>query len=381
MKTTRRLLPTLAAAFAGQLILVAQEAPPVPPPDAPAPPGVPVKAARRAIETAEQLHVAEDQVRAHLAEVNRAVQLAQATQAIIIAGTPEPPEAPEPPEDALGENIEHSIQLWNTDDGASFAIGGGAGGSVFGVGGPFGGGVEPLIVPAGEAKDDQLAETREDLTILSRILRKAASRTDGREEAMGIVLSSLPGLRQPQAMYLGGYGAVFVLNVQFPLAPAPDVEKQPTEKTGNTAWDEARREIYGPKKSPDSLWIKALPRHEPTYDADRVARLKRELIEALKNASNLRHVADDEEVVVAVSSGTGVGAGARELHVVRVEKDVRSEGRSTGRKPEVVQRRERVSSAPESRLVLRVKKADVDACAAGKLDHDAFAKRVTITSY
>lgn len=391
MNTLHPLVPTLAAAFVGHLVLVAQAPPPVPPPETPAPFAVSVEAAQRAVAEAEiQIRSAGEQVRSQLEEANRAVQLAQATHAVLLAGTPEPPEPPGPPEADSAENIEHSIQLWNADDGGGITafgsgggFGGGGGGLVgFGAVGPFGGGAEPLIVPEGEAEGDQLSEIREDLTILARILRKAAGHTDGREEAMGIMLSSLPGLRQPQAMYLGGYGAVFVLNVQFPLAPPPEVDKKPSEKPGNTAWDEARREIYGAKRSPNELWIaKAGPRHEVAYDAERVARLKRELIEALKNASNLRHVPEDEVVVVAVASGAGGGAGAREFTVVRVEKEVRSEGRSTGRKPDVVQTRERVASGPESKLVLRVKKADADAYAAGKLDHDAFTKRVTVSTY
>jgi hypothetical protein len=131
-----------------------------------------------------------------------------------------------------------------------------------------------LIIPEGEPKADTLLQTREDLAILSRILRKAAGRTDGQPEAMGIVLSALPGLQQPQAMYLGGYGAVFVLNVQFPLAPAAEVEKKPAEKTADTTWEEARRELYGPKRSPDAVWLmKAGLRHEVAYNAERVARL------------------------------------------------------------------------------------------------------------
>ena len=412
MNTKRLLLHTLAAAFAGQILLLAQDPPPAPPP--PAPPGdldAPVEEAQRAVEQVEQrLRSVGEQVRSQLAQANRAVALAHASQArqlaqanramqlaqaavergVVVGELPEPPEAPEPPEppeDALSQNIEHSIQLWDGENGTALGVGGGFGGvgGSFGAGGFFGGGSEPLIIPEGEPKPEALAETREDLSILSRILRKAAGRTDGQPEAMGIMLSSLPGLRQPQAMYLGGYGALFLLNVQFPLAPAEEVEKKPAEKSANTAWEETRREIYGPKRPSDPFVITKIgPQHRVAYSADRVARLKRELIEALKNASNLRHVRDEEQVVVTVTSAAGSGAGAR--NVVRIEKEKMIEkrygSRSTGSsQPAVVEVREESRGGPGTTLVLRVRKADADAYAAGKIEHEEFAKRVTVTTY
>lgn len=411
MNTNRLLLHTLAAALAGQIILIAQDPPPAPPP--PPPPAdldAPVEAAPRAVQHVEQqLRSVGEQVRTQIAQANRAVALAHASQARQLAQAnramqlvqaavernvrvgeppepPEPPEAPEAPEDVLSQNIEHSIQLWDGENGAAFGLGGGFGGvgGGFGAGGSFGGASEPLIVPEGEPKPEALAEAREDLSILSRILRKAAGRTDGQPEAMGIMLSSLPGLRQPQAMYLGGYGALFLLNVQFPLAPAEEVEKQPAEKSANTAWEEARRELYGPKRPSDPFVItKTGPQHRVAYNADRVAGLKRELIEVLKHASNLRHVSDGEQVVVTVTSTAGAGAGARNVMRIEKEKIERRYGsRSTGSsQPLVVEVHEERRGGPGTTLVLRVKKADADAYAAGKLEHEEFAKRVRVTTY
>jgi hypothetical protein len=407
MNTNRWLLHTLAAACAGQIVLIAQKPPAEPPPPPKPPPAdyhldleAPVAEAQQALDQVEQqLREVGGQVQVQLAEANRAVelahaeharQLAQAKRAMQLAQAaverglvggeppevPEAPEAPEPPEDALDNHLEHAIQFWNAENGDVLGFGGGVG-----IGGPFGGSTEPLIVPSGEAKPEVLNETREDLAILSRVLRKAAGRTDGQPEAMGIVLSSLPGLRQPQALYLGGYGALFVLNVQFPLAPAEESKAKPAEKPSNTAWEEARRELYGPQRAPDPFAIaKPGPRHALAYNADRVARLKREVVEALKNASNLRHVADDEQVVVTVTGAAGPGVSSAK--VVRIEKQVRRTERSTGsRAPVVTEVRAENRSAAGSTLVFRVKKSDADAYAVGKLEPDEFARRVTITTY
>jgi len=407
MNTNRWLLHTLAAACAGQVVLLAQDPPAAPPPPPKPPPAelrldleAPVAQAQQALDQVEQqLRSVGDLVTIQLAEANRAVelahsehtrQLAQANRAVQLAQVaaerglvvgeppeaPEPPDVPEPPDDGPDNHFEHAIQFWNAENGDVLGFGGGVG-----LGAPFGGGTEPLIVPSGEAKPEVLNETREDLAILSRILRKAAGRTDGQPEAMGIVLSSLPGLRQPQALYLGGYGALFILNVQFPLAPAEETKAKPAEKPSNTAWEEARRELYGPKRTADPFAVvKSGPRHALAYNADRVARLKREVVEALKNAANLRHVADDEQVVVTVSGAAGPGVSTAK--VVRIEKQVRRTERSTGdRAPVLAEVREEGRSAAVSTLVFRVKKSDADAYAAGKLEPDAFARRVTITTF
>jgi hypothetical protein len=314
------------------------------------------------------------------------MELAQAVveRDLVPGEAPEPPHAPEPPElpGDVYQDIDHSIRLWDASSGSEIGLGG-----MFGAGGPFGAASDPLVVPAGDAPAGVVTETREDLAILSRILRKAAGRTDERAEAMGIVIATLPGLRQPQAMYLGGYGAVFLLNAPFPLAPAEAVEAKPAEKPSNTDWEEARRELYGPRRAPGPAWVPhAGPQREAAYSAERVARLKRELTDALKNASNLRHVKDDEQVVVVVNSTSGPGAGIG--HAVSLEREVRLErrvarygSRSTDAQPVVKEVREERTSGPGTTMVLRVKKADAVAYSAGDLGQDEFARRVGVTTY
>src|ERR1051325_11675602 len=86
------------------------------------------------------------------------------------------------------------------------------------LGAPARTGGQPLIVRSSDAAAKNLPNLQEDLAIMSRILSKAAGR-EGHEAAMGIVLSALPGSRHPQSIYLEGYGALFLLNVKFPLVP------------------------------------------------------------------------------------------------------------------------------------------------------------------
>ncbi|MBE7499203.1 MAG: hypothetical protein HS113_02620 [Verrucomicrobiales bacterium] len=393
MKVAHVWFPTLAFAFVGQILIVAQDPPePPPPPPAPVAMNLPLPEVQAAMEQVHQQvqHVNQQvqqqvqhvnaQVQRQLAHAQRALELAQLqTGSRNVRGeprpVPEPPEAPEPPEPPdepfFGRHLEHALEFI---DGAEWLPRELQGPSTS----------EPLVIPTATTDAAALAEIREDLTIMSRILQKATGRTGDRGDtmALGIVVSSFPALRRPQAMYLADYGAVFLLNVPFPLAAPADTPAAPAETPTNTAWEEARRELYGPKRTPMAGWVQkaAGARREASFDADRVERLKREVIEALKNTANLRLVKSDEQVVVAISSTAGGRAKVtREARVLRIEGDRPDAGHA------VVETK--VADAPEaggiggSTLILRVKKADADAYAAGKLDREAFAQRVSLTAY
>ena len=108
--------------------------------------------------------------------------------------------------------------------------------------------------------------------------------------------------------------------------------------------------------------------------ADKVEKLKADVITALKNAANIRRLKSDEMVTVVVSGGEA-GVVTKSL-------------KSAGGKP-VTAKSERIviakSSSGEQRrtdspvkLIFRVKKADADAFQNGKLDLDAFRKKVAI---
>lgn len=382
MKTVHALLPTLAFAFVGHILVVAQDAPPPPPPPpAPVALDLPLPEVQAAMEQVhQQVQHVNAQVQRQLAHAQRALELAQLQtgsrnlrrDAPPVPEPPEAPEAPQPPDDPfLGRHLEQALEFVDGVDWLPRELQGPSTS-------------EPLVIPAATTDAVALAEMREDLAIMSRILQKATGRTGDRGDtmALGIVVSSFPALRRPQAMYLADYGAVFLLNVPFPLVAPADTQAAPAEKPTNTAWEEARRELYGPKRAPMSGWVQkaAGARREVNFEPERVERLKREVMEALKNAANLRQVKPDEQVVVAITSTAGGrGGGARETRVLRIEGDRPEAGHA------VIETK--VADAPEaagvggSTLILRVKKADAEAYAAGHLDREAFARRVSLTAY
>lgn len=357
------LTTTLAlTVLTGRPVLFADEAAPEPkPPRPPSPPAA--EAAAAVAEAGRQLELVKAQVAAALAQAEAAG--ARSLQLHRMAEPPEPsePAAPLPVFEAAG--------------GVLQLLGGEGRGNV----------PQALIVPAEEASESKLAELREDLAVFSRILGKAAGdeRRRGQEMALGIVVSTFPTLRRPEALYLEGYGAVLLLSVPFPLAaPAAEKDAPAADKPADNLWERTRRELFGggpggptpPGADPfqGEFWERILPDAKGApYDARRVEKLQRDLVEALQHGTHLRHVKPEEYLVVVV---TGTSAAPR--HEVRVE-------RRLGRGGAAVTSREQVvagTGVPGTEtLVLRVKKAEADALAAGKISFEEFRQRVSVRSY
>lgn len=240
-------------------------------------------------------------------------------------------------------------------------------------------GQQPLIVRTGEGNTETAAKLREDLPVMNRILTKTVERETGRggrEHAMGIVLSTLPGGRRPSSLYLEGYGALFLLNVDFPLI-APEVEeKEAEEKPTSSTWEEARRELYGQKRVEARL---NPPEAHAEFDSKQVESVKNEILKALKNGANIRELKPEESITVVL-----VGTGGRTSdQLVRSQATTRYSGsrRFNARRPEVFAFAGRRTDGGESTLTIRVKKADTAAFAEGAIDLQEFAKRASVAAY
>src|SRR5829696_4543021 len=101
----------------------------------------------------------------------------------------------------------------------------------------------PIIV-GGDMKNAQTLS--EDLSVMQRILEKAAgAKADGPATAAGIEIFSFNRPNSPRAFYLADYGAMFLLNVKFPLVAPPKKDEQTRTNETNTEWERAREEVYG----------------------------------------------------------------------------------------------------------------------------------------
>lgn len=208
----------------------------------------------------------------------------------------------------------------------------------YGLGGQFpsrlrnivrrGSGEEPLIIRSSEMDPKQQAHLDEDLAIMHHLLAKNANEISGQSEgftAMGINVINMfgqPGPNPLRSVYLDGYGALFLLNVDFPLLPPPSEAKTSREEAPQgSAWEEAKQEMFGagpngPMRPGAAGFAYGPPAssQEP-FSQRKVDRLRDSLLGTLKNAVNIRGLKDSDEVTVCVfgaprGSTTQNGAGA-----------------------------------------------------------------------
>ena len=271
---------------------------------------------------------------------------------------------------------------------------GGGGGGMYGGGGYGGiygsGGV--LVIPSAEIKTEDIVAIMEDMNVMSRILDKKLVEA---HMISNVGIGSYGGgyggygygRGGTEGIFLEGYGALFLMKVNFPLlAPPQAEEKEQTEEPGDRVWEETKREIYSMEdvrtlKRRRSISSISITRPTKKFDAEKVEELRRKLIKTLKHATNIQNLKPDEWVIVTV-----IGAGSR-AGIIRTEI-------ITGTKNQVVveggDKRSYIIEAPlppevgyhpGGVLIIRVKKSDVDAFAAGEMDFDKFREEAQIFTY
>jgi hypothetical protein len=232
--------------------------------------------------------------------------------------------------------------------------------------GPAHGGNKSLVVRWSDLDPKDEAGLEEDLAVMSHILEKAAGAKPGAtrqvNSAMGIDVVFGFSLNAVQSVYLEGYGALFTVNVSFPLLPPPKAEAPKPNTATDSAWEEAREELYG---SPGEA--KAIGQPGEEYDEGKVTKLKDSLVEALKNASNIRGLKPDDSITVCVLGSPGPAP-------ARFNKQA-----TTARRELFL-----LDNPPRARgtiLTLHVKKSDADAFAKDKMTLEEFRKKVKLSTY
>ena len=139
----------------------------------------------------------------------------------------------------------------------------------------------------------------------------------------------------------------------------------------NSAWEQAREEVYGSPEGPNrggpSVKMRRLKAAEP-YSAEKVETLTSDILAVLKNASNIRQLKPESYITVVVSSSSR----GNELFKTFFDKNVHVFDGFGGVNQE---------EGRQSYLTIRVKKADVDAFAKDKLSPEEFRKRAAIQAY
>jgi hypothetical protein len=265
-------------------------------------------------------------------------------------------------------------------------MGGGGRYAVGGYGGGYGGAMsigpfpnrmgmgQFLVIPGADIDDKRMAATEEDLAIMSHLLERTTG--DKMQDvligsAMNVPLRTWGPQRMVRGMYLEGYGAVFTLNVRFPLAPSSSETEKPKTATSSN-WERSKQEVFG---APDrDVLIQAdNPFAAPAegYDKKKVDDLQRRLLEGLKDAVNIRELKSDEMVVVAVIGASNLPP---EHSVVAHATEGVSAGVARGSVMKTT-----VHPREDSVMTLRVRKSDAEAFNKGELTFDQFRQKATIT--
>ncbi len=263
---------------------------------------------------------------------------------------------------------------------------------------------EVLVIPASEIDPKMLAEMREDMQVMIHIWRETLSEP---RMILGILYEygDIFGHndRGTRAFYLEGYGALFVMEVDFPFSfPS---EAGPEEAPGqevDPVWQRARQRLRSPGTR---RTYGQTPGDEMSFE-----QFKADLVKMLKHAANIRHVDPDENVILTII-GQDAGAGQSNFSNTRDafggaaggtfgggsystsggsfgpaggSTYATSRSYASGSAGGLSRRTARQgTAAPASTTVLTIqaKKVDVDAFSQGEIDFETFQKRVKVFTY
>lgn len=236
--------------------------------------------------------------------------------------------------------------------------------------------MEPaLVIPDKEIDVATTSRIMEDLGIMSRIIEKNVLASYGidrggwREPVMGGFAS--PDAVGPRALfssvgrarplYIGGYGATFFIQVDFPLLSPTQTPEKPAETQEDPVWAQTRRSLLEPRPGATGLRGEAAGR---PYNQGKVDSFRRSLIATMKHAANIRDLESIQSVTFVVQGlGSPASVPQRSQPGVVIP--------TVGNAP----------SFDRSVMTLRTTKADVDACAKGQLTREQFEQRVQVTAY
>ncbi len=235
-----------------------------------------------------------------------------------------------------------------------------------------------LVIPTAETEPQDLVTMMEDMTVMCRIFDKRLEQSNlisGRFAYGSRIILPAPfswDSGSTGAMYIQGYGALFLTRVDFLLSPppeAPEEKETKEEEDVDPVWEQMKQEMYEPEDV--SRRRRTGDRPEEKYDAEKVEELKETLIKALKHAANIRNLNPDESVILTVTgkasqSGpfvTGVYKSGDSKYIT-----TGSAGAGSG-------------SLSPTVLTIRAKKSDIDDFAEDKLSFEKFAEKIQLLSY
>ena len=156
-----------------------------------------------------------------------------------------------------------------------------------------------IIIPATDIESEDLVAITEDLQVMSHIFDE---RFKEPQEIQGVFVDfgDIFGRdsRSTEAIYLQGYGALFLMEVNFTFSPEPEPQEhevQETEEYIDPDWQRAKRKLFSPQGFGGNDVVP-----EEQYSEEQIEQIKTELIRTLKHAANIRNIQPDEWIILTV---------------------------------------------------------------------------------
>jgi hypothetical protein len=230
----------------------------------------------------------------------------------------------------------------------------------------------------------------EDLAIMTKLVEtdlKKGVGEGGVEDRLGFPML-YTGTRSVRAMYMEGFGVLFMIKVNFPVFAPDQAEARETARQPELSdWEQAKRQLYG-QQAKDTSTVSSRAK----YNQAQVDTLKKLLMLTMRNATNIHNLRPEEWLSFSVfghpvATGKSGKPGAEKPNKKTVVKrTVNEDGELT------VQEADQPSNYAASSaqvhvsqngtvMTLRARRGDIESFARGKTSLDEFSKLVQTQSY
>ncbi len=220
-----------------------------------------------------------------------------------------------------------------------------------------------LIVPSAELAPERTGELAEDLNVMCAVFDKFLD--DSSVQTRSWDTGARRQRRSTRCVYLPNFGPLFLIEVEFPLATPPEAKpKEGETPSEDPLWAQVKTSMRSPRGGGNYIEDRA----PIQYDELKVENLRGTLLRAVKHASNLRHVANDEQIAIVTLESS------KSRDVIRAVQ-LNRQGYSSYNTISPT------TSRPTNVISLRIGKKEVDALATQQMTGTAFDSSVQIVSY
>jgi len=251
-----------------------------------------------------------------------------------------------------------------------------------------------IIITSEDDQPESISQVTEDMGIMARILDKQVleiPRPQPRQTTFGdrsfyYVQTGASQQNRTRGIYISGYGALFLMDIDFPLKPELKAEEKEEKKAEvGDIWEQTKDELTGMFQGfgPDEPETKR-DKQKVAFDEDKVKELKEKIIKALKYASNIRGLEPGDDIIVAVKSTIQQDRGRiREINIYGSRIGMQTSGISAVGKTSAMAGGFAEEKEPDliTGMTIMVSKDDVDSLAEGDVNYDEFLKDVEIFEY